>query len=159
VVVWLVLGFLFAFYVTHFGNFNATYGALGGAIVLLLFFYINAVVLVVGAEINSIIDFEVLDIKQGATDLTQAKAKAEYDRADAKQHHNAPTPQAKPIQEEDLPSQAEPSHTGRKILIGLTSFMALRWVWKSIWAARAKKIAKEKEKARHRPWFWFARRA
>jgi membrane protein len=158
VVVWLVLGFVFAFYVTHFGNFNATYGALGGAIIMLLFFYINAVVLVIGAEINSIIDFEVLDIKQGATDLTQAKAKAEYDRSDAKQHGQT-MPEAKPISEDDLESlpEPEPSHTGRKILIGVTSFMALRWTWKAIWKARAKRIASEK--LRHRPWFWFARRA
>ncbi len=156
VVVWLVLGFLFAFYVTHFGNFNATYGALGGAIIMLLFFYINAVVLVLGAEINSIIDFEVLDIKQGAMDLTQAKAKAEYDRTDAKQHGQT-MPEAKPISEDDLESLPEPSHTGRKILIGVTSFMALRWTWKAIWKARAKRIASEK--LRHRPWFWFARRA
>jgi hypothetical protein len=34
--VWILLGFGFSFYVTHFGNFNKTYGALGAAIVLLL---------------------------------------------------------------------------------------------------------------------------
>lgn len=156
VVVWLALGFVFAFYVTHFGNFNATYGALGGAIIMLLFFYINAVVLVIGAEINSIIDFEVLDIRQGATDLTQAKAKAEYDRSDAKQHGQT-MPEAKPISEDDLESLPEPSHTGQKILIGVTSFMALRWTWKAIWKARAKRIANAK--LQRRPWFWFARRA
>src|SRR4051794_11231780 len=57
VVVWILGGVGFAFYVTKFGNFNATYGALGGAIVMLLFFYVNAVVLLIGAEVNSVIDF------------------------------------------------------------------------------------------------------
>jgi membrane protein len=159
VVVWLVLGFCFAFYVTHFGNFNATYGALGGAIIMLLFFYINAVVLVIGAEINSIIDFETLDVKQGATDLTQAKAKAEYDEADAKQQgEKAPRPEPQPALDDEV-EEPEPSHAGRRILIGFTSLMALRWTWKRIWAARAKRIVKERAKARHKPWFWFAHRA
>ena len=45
VAVWILLGFGFSIYVTKFGNFNKTYGTLGGAIILLLFFYINAVVL------------------------------------------------------------------------------------------------------------------
>ena len=45
---------------------------------MLLFFYINALVLVIGAEINSVIDFETLNIKPGATDISEATAKAQY---------------------------------------------------------------------------------
>ncbi len=37
-------------------NYNRTYGALGGALNLLLMFYLNAAILLIGAEINSEID-------------------------------------------------------------------------------------------------------
>src|SRR5258706_145498 len=90
VIVWIALGFGFGFYVSHFGNFNATYGALGGAIVMLLFFYINAGVLLIGAELNSVLDFETLNVKPGATDLTQAQAKAKYDDKHAGEEHATP---------------------------------------------------------------------
>lgn len=50
---WLVASLLFALYVRNFGSYNETYGALGGAIVLLLWFYISAFVIVLGAKINA----------------------------------------------------------------------------------------------------------
>jgi hypothetical protein len=56
VAVWIVLGFTFRFYVDRFGKFGQTYGAVGGVIILLFFFYLDALVLLIGAEINSEID-------------------------------------------------------------------------------------------------------
>src|SRR5699024_2054788 len=49
-----------------------TYGTLGAAIILLLFFYLAASVLIIGAEVNSVIDFAVLGVKPGTRDFTQA---------------------------------------------------------------------------------------
>lgn len=43
----------FSFYVSNFGNYNATYGAIGGVIVLLLWVWIMNIVLLVGAEFNA----------------------------------------------------------------------------------------------------------
>jgi hypothetical protein len=40
---------------------------------LLLFFYIDAVVLLIGAEINSEIDFEALGVPRGSTDFRIAR--------------------------------------------------------------------------------------
>ena len=60
VAVWLLLGWLFKLYLVEFGgaqNYRSTYGAVAGAAILLLFFYIDALVLLIGAEINSEIDF------------------------------------------------------------------------------------------------------
>ncbi len=68
ITVWLALGFLFRLYVNKFGKYDRTYGTVGGVAILLLFFYIDAVVLLVGAEINSEIDFG-LGIVRGSLDF------------------------------------------------------------------------------------------
>jgi membrane protein len=73
VTVWLTLGFLFRLYVVKWGKYNQTYGAVGGVAVLLLFFYIDALVLLVGAEIDSEVDFEVLKIRRGTRDFSKAE--------------------------------------------------------------------------------------
>jgi membrane protein len=66
--VWILLGIAFRIYVNRFGKYDQTYGTVGGVAVLLLFFYIDAVVLLVGAEINSEIDF-VLGVPRGSFDF------------------------------------------------------------------------------------------
>jgi membrane protein len=75
--VWVMLGFGFKFYLDHFANYNKTYGTVGGAAVMLLMFYIDAAVLLFGAEINSEIDFEVLKIQRGQRNFMPAESKAE----------------------------------------------------------------------------------
>ena len=76
-VVWLVLGQVFRIYVNKFGKYEQTYGTVGGVAVLLLFFYVDALVLLIGAEINSEIDFEVLKVKRGTRDFRPAETVAE----------------------------------------------------------------------------------
>lgn len=69
VAVWLTLGAAFKLYLTKFGgaaSYSKTYGAVAGAAILLLFFYIDALVLLVGAEINSEIDFAATGRRNGA---------------------------------------------------------------------------------------------
>ena len=51
-------------------SYNRTYGTVGGVAVLLLFFYLDALVLMIGAEINSEIDYEVLGVERGCRDFT-----------------------------------------------------------------------------------------
>jgi membrane protein len=70
-VVWVVLGLGFRLYVDNFGKYNETYGTVGGVAVLLLVFYFDAMALLVGAEINSEIDFELLGVQRGARDFTK----------------------------------------------------------------------------------------
>ena len=53
---WLVVSLVFKFYVAHFADYNATYGAVGGIIVLLLWLYISGVAILVGAELNAEIE-------------------------------------------------------------------------------------------------------
>jgi membrane protein len=54
--VWLVASYLFALYVAHGASYNATYGTLGGVVALLLWFYITSIVLLMGAEVNAVLE-------------------------------------------------------------------------------------------------------
>ncbi|MFL9815177.1 YihY/virulence factor BrkB family protein [Stutzerimonas sp. VN223-3] len=56
VVVWIAASVAFGLYVQNFGNYDATYGSIGAVIVLLLYFYISAAVLLFGAELNAVIE-------------------------------------------------------------------------------------------------------
>lgn len=50
---WLVASIGLRLYVTRFANFNATYGSIGGAMLLLLWLYLTGLMLLVGAEVNA----------------------------------------------------------------------------------------------------------
>ena len=54
-VLWQLVSFGFSIYISNFGNFNATYGSLGGLIILMLWFFLTGLILVIGAEINAMI--------------------------------------------------------------------------------------------------------
>ncbi|MBP6823039.1 MAG: YihY/virulence factor BrkB family protein [Acidobacteria bacterium] len=54
VVCWLLISFAFRYYVSRFGNYSATYGALGGVMMLMLWFYLTGVAILIGGEINAI---------------------------------------------------------------------------------------------------------
>jgi membrane protein len=55
-VVWLLASLAFKLYVSNFADYNKTYGSLGGVIVLMLWFYISALSILVGSEMNSEIE-------------------------------------------------------------------------------------------------------
>ncbi len=59
VIVWVVASLAFDYYVSNFANYSVIYGSLGAAVALLLYFYISAVVLLLGAEMNAVIHFNV----------------------------------------------------------------------------------------------------
>jgi membrane protein len=53
VIVWILASLAFSFYVSNFSSYSATYGALASVVVLLLYFFISAMILLFGAEINA----------------------------------------------------------------------------------------------------------
>jgi membrane protein len=55
---WVILTLGFGFYVSNFGNYNVTYGSLGGVIVLLTWLYLSSFILLFGAEFNSEVEHQ-----------------------------------------------------------------------------------------------------
>jgi membrane protein len=56
VVAWIVASAGFFFYVSNFSSYSATYGAFAGAVILLVWLWLTNVVLLLGAELNAVID-------------------------------------------------------------------------------------------------------
>jgi membrane protein len=50
---WVVASVAFAFYVSNFGSYNKTYGALAGPIIFLVWLWISNVMILLGAEFNA----------------------------------------------------------------------------------------------------------
>jgi membrane protein len=53
---WLLGSYLFSYYVQNFGNFNELYGSMGAFIILLMWFYITAYLILLGAQLNAEIE-------------------------------------------------------------------------------------------------------
>jgi membrane protein len=58
-VFWLLFSLLFSFYVGNFGSYNETYGSLAGVIILMLYIYYSAVIMLVGAEMNQVVEWHI----------------------------------------------------------------------------------------------------
>ncbi|HLQ94892.1 MAG TPA: YihY/virulence factor BrkB family protein [Pseudogracilibacillus sp.] len=54
-ILWEITSFGFSFYVTHFGNYSAVYGGLGGIIIIMIWFFLTGVTLMIGAMVNILI--------------------------------------------------------------------------------------------------------
>lgn len=53
---WLVGSTVFSYYVEHMGRYSMLYGSIGAVVVLLLWLYLTAVVLIMGAEWNAVVE-------------------------------------------------------------------------------------------------------
>lgn len=56
VVLWLLFSFGFRIYLAYFDSYAKTYGSLGAIIILLLWLYLTALVILIGGVINSVAD-------------------------------------------------------------------------------------------------------
>ena len=59
VTVWVLASLGFSVYLANFANYSVIYGSLGAAFALLLYFYISAAVLLMGAEVNVAIQYYI----------------------------------------------------------------------------------------------------
>jgi len=51
--VWISASASFAFYVSNFSDYNQSFGALAGVVVVLMWFWISAYIILMGAELNA----------------------------------------------------------------------------------------------------------
>src|SRR4029453_13523702 len=80
-ILWLAMAWGLRLYVSRFADYNATYGSIGGMMLLMLWLYLTGVVMLVGAEINA--EIQHATARRGA--LT-AKASGEQ-RPPAEEEH------------------------------------------------------------------------
>jgi len=64
---WIITSLLFSYYVNHYGNYAATYGSVGGIIVLLIWLYISSAIILLGGELNASLSF----LRDGKTKPTK----------------------------------------------------------------------------------------
>jgi len=50
---WLVGSYFFNLYITDYASYNETYGSMGGVVILLMWFYVTAFTILLGAAINA----------------------------------------------------------------------------------------------------------
>lgn len=53
---WLAVSFAFKLYLAYFSNFSLMYGSLGAVVVLMLWLYLSGVAILVGAQVNAVIE-------------------------------------------------------------------------------------------------------
>jgi membrane protein len=53
---WMLATWGFGLYVSHFGSYDATYGSIGGVIILLTWFYISAAIFLLGGKLNAVLE-------------------------------------------------------------------------------------------------------
>ena len=56
VCLWLILSAAFQFYLSYFNNYSHTYGSLGAMIILMLWLYLTALVILIGGIVNVVFD-------------------------------------------------------------------------------------------------------
>jgi membrane protein len=56
VILWLLVSFLFGSYLNFYNNYSVVYGSLGAVIILLLWFYLTGVTILIGGEVNALIE-------------------------------------------------------------------------------------------------------
>ena len=85
---WVLATIGFAIYATFFGNYNKTYGALAGVIILMFWLFISAFVVLVGAELNTEMEL------QTAKDTTKGPEQPMGERGGHAADHVAESPAA-----------------------------------------------------------------
>lgn len=96
VVVWLAASLGFSLYVSSFGSYAKTYGSLAGVVVLILWLYLSALAVVLGAELNAELERQ------------SAVRRGQLEHAEEGSTEPSPEPSAEPSGAGTAAPQAEP---------------------------------------------------
>jgi membrane protein len=83
-VFWLIFSLLFSLYASMAGSYNETYGSLAGVIILLLYVYYSALIMLVGAEINQVIEWHIPGGKNEGEKIPEADRRPDVHRLNRK---------------------------------------------------------------------------
>jgi membrane protein len=83
-VFWLLFSLAFSLYASSIGgdSYNETYGSLAGIIVLMLYVYYSALIMLIGAEMNQVIEWHIPGGKDEGEKVPEADRKPDVHRLD-----------------------------------------------------------------------------
>lgn len=74
IILWLTVSYAFRLYLEYFNSYNKTYGSLGAVIILLLWLYLTALVILIGSVINAVLEeFTNQETAEAAANKAAAK--------------------------------------------------------------------------------------
>ena len=79
-VFWLIFSLLFSLYASMAGSYNETYGSLAGVIILMLYVYYSALIMLVGAEMNQVIEWHIPGGKNEGEKIPEADRRPDVPR-------------------------------------------------------------------------------
>jgi membrane protein len=117
---WLLFSLGFKFYVANFADYNETYGAIGGVIVLLLWFYTSGLAILIGAELNAEIEHASPYGKDPGEKVPGEKRRIGVAAAHAweEQQRNAPAPPSTPPKMLPRPVSSRPRANPAVVVAG-----------------------------------------
>ena len=89
-VFWLIFSLLFSLYASTLGgsSYNETYGSLAGVIVLMLYVYYSALIMLVGAEMNQVIEWHIPGGKDEGEKVPEVDRKPDIRRLSREENQN-----------------------------------------------------------------------
>ena len=119
IALWLLLSFSFRVYLSYFNSYDKTYGSLGAVMILMLWLYLTALVILIGGAVNAVLQ-EFTDPESAEAAANKAAAKEIVENPDAPQTKTAADKKAEILptanQKETLPdSEAETDTSKDKI--------------------------------------------
>jgi membrane protein len=133
---WVIVSLAFKVYVANFADYNATYGAVGGVIVLLLWFYISGLAILVGAEMNAEIEHASPYGKDPGEKVPGQKKKIGAAAARAynerMEQQSAQRPASPAISRPAAAFQAMPSSSDRNVGLALALSMLAARLWNRV---------------------------
>jgi membrane protein len=140
---WVVASLAFKYYVANFADYNATYGAVAGVIILLLWFYMSGLAILVGAEMNAEIEHASPYGKNPGEKVPGQKKKlgAAAARAYKERHARGSTesvsPHERPAHEA---AAAAVSPAGRKLGVAMALTVAVTRLWNRVTRHRQQRV-------------------